>query len=604
VKLALAIPTTASWAPGRKESLLALLTDLGFEGQDISLNGTSKAHVPLFGEIDLFIYDNRSLRHEWFEKIANWGLATGADFYCQIQDDIRTAPADLFWHALHAMLRVRTESFINLQAVHQATPALAAEGCCGCTTTEGSPGPSYVLRREFLESFMKWRKTSLKDGAVEKITEDTLMGVYCLASQQRIFMPVPTLTDHPQEVKSTFGNDKATRQRPLVRWDNWSDDVEKLKTPDYWKGDVRHLGRFYPMSIPELARRHVKGYTEADKRRDESDKGTFEMARLYHARRARQTRPPAYRVFVCSPHRGGFSHEYLRSMFAAKDQIEGVELVDEIALSDEVTLPYLESENLVVARSRMLRQARESDCTHVWFVDADCGAKPVVLFNMLRSGFEMVQATYPRRDGLGFSVRWLNETLEKGGLKPEDVHNNCVEIQATGFGCTVIARSCFDRMLDHYENEPDPPELSELARLNKLSRHEVIKSAYEMGRRAGHRIAVDDFPKWDPTRQPHRTTMLFQLIIDQDDIVDQNGKRTRYDLLAGEDMSFCKRWRAIGGKVMLYIGPGTPVTHIGEISLPRGDDEQRRLNLQLTGLDRQRMPEEDAPILGLEAPES
>lgn len=284
-------------------------------------------------------------------------------------------------------------------------------------------------------------------------------------------------------------------------------------------------------------------------------------------------------------------------MFAAKQQIEGVELVDEVALTDDVAIPYLESENLVVARSRMLRQARETDCTHVWFVDADCGMKPVVLFNMLRSGFEMVQATYPRRDGLGFSVRRLNETLERGGLKPEDVTNNCVEIQATGFGCTLIARSCFERMMDHYENEPEP-DFGDLLH-GGANRREIIKLAYELGRQHGHRIAVDDFPKWDASRQPKRTVMLFQLIIDQDDVVDGTGKRTRYDLLAGEDVSFCKRWRAIGGKVMLYIGPGTPITHLGEIALPRTDEEGRQLNTKLTGFDRKRFPEEDATRLVL-----
>jgi len=47
------------------------------------------------------------------------------------------------------------------------------------------------------------------------------------------------------------------------------------------------------------------------------------------------------------------------------------------------------------------------------------------------------------------------------------------------------------------------------------------------------------------------TTALFQLL-------NRDGMT-----LASEDMSFAQRWRDIGGKVWMYIGPGSPIAHYG-----------------------------------------
>ena len=52
---------------------------------------------------------------------------------------------------------------------------------------------------------------------------------------------------------------------------------------------------------------------------------------------------------------------------------------------------------------------------------------------------------------------------------------------------------------------------------------------------------------------------MFGLIFTPTNLFEGQPWRT----MLSEDYSFCASWRAIGGKVMMYVGPGSPVGHIG-----------------------------------------
>jgi hypothetical protein len=201
--------------------------------------------------------------------------------------------------------------------------------------------------------------------------------------------------------------------------------------------------------------------------------------------------------------------------------------------------------------------ARESNCTHLLMVDADMRFPSVVVFNMLRTGYDFVQTPYPRRDGRGYSIRYTAKTLSNPNRQPvlEDIERDTVEIMGCGLGLTLISRRCFEKMLDHYANEPEPPELEELLR-SGMPRREMLKAAYELGRQHPH-LVYDDFDKFDAQVTPHKTVGLFQLIIGKDETEP-------YTLLSGEDTSFCARWRALGEQVRMYVGAGSPIAHWGE----------------------------------------
>ena len=592
-KLAVAIPTTASWAPGRAGSLARLLADLGLSPIG---PGVTVPVVPAFGSIDCFIHDNRSPRETWSETIWTWGSKSGATHFLQIQDDVRAAPGGLFWRSMYAMIEARQNGIINLQSVHEASPGLAAERVTSYTCSEGMPGPCYEMDVPLLTEFLEWRRTKLRDGTLQRVTEDTLLALFCLDTQRRIWSPVPTVVDHPGEVGSTYGNDVglrqdlyATRQRPRVRWDNWEQILGAatgqktveipnkdavLSDPRFWAGETRHLGRFYPMSIPALARIAVKGYSEEDEERDVADTGTWEKQRLVYAAIGRRKAPMA-RVFVCTPFRGGVSFEYIRSIFRLHSALHDIEVIDGMTAMEP---EFLEGGNadLVRTRSHLLRRAKESGASHTLLVDGDVGYEPEAVVGMFRSGFDFVQTPYPRRDGRGYSLRLLDSTIEKGGLKFEPVVRDTLPIMGTGLGCTLLTRRCILKMWNHYKADADPEEEFEKLVRGGLSRREMVKAAYELGR-SRPRLVYTDFPRWEPTPKGIETVALFQLMIEKDSQVGAT-------LLYGEDISFCKRWIALGEEVRMYIGQGSPAEHAGE-HLYKGDI------FQLTGIERSAPPE-------------
>ena len=115
----------------------------------------------------------------WSENQWRKSVETGADYHLFIQDDLRVAPN--FWQTLRAMLTAVPNEVVCLYNGHPATKTLAREGYVWCTTADGLVGMGYVFPRELLQEFITWRTFALKPNAVEHITEDTLIDVWCVA---------------------------------------------------------------------------------------------------------------------------------------------------------------------------------------------------------------------------------------------------------------------------------------------------------------------------------------------------------------------------------------------------------------------------------------
>lgn len=182
--------------------------------------------------------------------------------------------------------------------------------------------------------------------------------------------------------------------------------------------------------------------------------------------------------------------------------------------------------DLVRARSRIARIARELDCTHLWFVDADVSFDPRLPRKLIDANQDIVCAAYPQKkinwDGVIKAVRdgqrpevgaYEFPVRFKDGAKPE---GDFVEVEGAATGMMMISRACLDAMTEHY------PELT-------------------------FTDVVDG--KGTPT-----VALFHQMLF------EVNGNK----LLLGEDYSFCKRWRDMGGKIQLYIGEHSPATHHGE----------------------------------------
>jgi hypothetical protein len=513
VTIALAIPHTP-WIPERVESMGRLLDELGIT---MTGGGQPAYETPLQ---HFRIFFDRAKNWEWSGAMWTWLARTDATHCLQLQDDVRVAPN--FWPALRAMLEAVPDQVICLEVVHPAVVAVAREGYRWMTTSDLMVGVGYVLPRALLVEFLEWR-SNLTLRALEAIPEDTLLAVWCVATGRRIWSPIPTIIDHDTSIPSTYGNDHHQHRRPPVRWDTHWTTGDALEHANVWGlGNVPHLGRFWDLT--PLLERWVPGWTAEQSARYLRDDGARVKRRLTALERARATEDePHARLLLCTPTRGSVHTEYANSVWQLATQID-LDVTNAI----EGIGVHLEASSVVTARARMIHRFLETDCTHLLFVDADIAFDRAAVYGMLASGHDFVQTPYPARVDLDWDAVALPDdprpiearghqyVLRTFGEWTVDAHN-CAEIMGTGLGLTLISRKCLEAMTEHYR-----AALS--AHTSKRDRHPIV---------------------------------LLTLLMSA---VEEDGRK----FLLSEDLSLCERWRAMGGKVHAYLGPGSPATHHGD----------------------------------------
>lgn len=148
-----------------------------------------------------------------------------------------------------------------------------------------------------LVEFLEWREARLervKTGDNGKpINEDTLLGLWHLITNRRVFHPLPTPIDHDVELASTYpGNDQHANRRPLVRWDSFpgKNPGESVRPAadgtnhEYWmvgEDGPPHLGIFPGWQLPRLARRAFPDdYSEGQMKLDLLDNGHTELLKM------------------------------------------------------------------------------------------------------------------------------------------------------------------------------------------------------------------------------------------------------------------------------------------------------------------------------------
>jgi hypothetical protein len=174
-------------------------------------------------------------------------------------------------------------------------------------------------------------------------------------------------------------------------------------------------------------------------------------------------------------------------------------------------------------RNRLAHDFLKSDCTHLFFIDADIAFESTDVLRLIESGKPVVGGAYPKKAiGAGFNVNPLEADLAAGVSVPEA--DGWLEVQeiATGFLC--IERSVLVRMAEEH------PEL-------------LLVS--DMDDAPGEPQFGFFIPFIEPTRR-------------------------RY---LSEDYAFCQRWRGMGGRIHCY-GPawfGHAGRHVyqGQLFSPR-----------------------------------
>lgn len=171
----------------------------------------------------------------------------------------------------------------------------------------------------------------------------------------------------------------------------------------------------------------------------------------------------------------------------------------------ELALEYHVSEAIISrARNSMVSQFKNSECTDMVFIDHDVGWSPKDIIRLCSHPVDVVAGVYRiRYDPEDYRVQWL----PKKHLYTEQ-DTGLIEVAGVPAGFLRLSRACIDKMIDAYSTRLYP----------------------------------------DPSTTTGKAWALF-------DSEFSNG------MYWGEDLTFCRRWRDIGGKV--WVDPEIPLTHSG-----------------------------------------
>ena len=200
----------------------------------------------------------------------------------------------------------------------------------------------------------------------------------------------------------------------------------------------------------------------------------------------------------------------------------------------DVQFQLLKSSLVTQGRNLCVSGFIESGMTHMLFVDSDILMNAESIFKMIDRDKDVISIPYPLKT---FNWDKAFDAIKKGKIKkPSDIQKwtnsypmrvkdtndiivteGVIEVTHSPTGCMMIKRQVFDKMIKHY---PD----------KGIVQKTVINGEYI------NRPHLWNF--FDCIHDPETKTYL------------------------GEDFSFCKLWKDIGGKCHAFIDD--PIMHIGE----------------------------------------
>jgi predicted metal-binding protein len=231
-----------------------------------------------------------------------------------------------------------------------------------------------------------------------------------------------------------------------------------------------------------------------------------------------------YNIMICTPCHSDVTMHYTQALLELQQLC--------IKNGIKITFTLLKSSLVTQGRNLCVSAFLESSCTHMLFVDSDIYFRAESILKMLDLNKELIP--YPLK-----TMMWdkLYKKFNDGEVKsPGDIHrflntypmkvadgnnitldNGVMEVTHCPTGCMLINRSVFDKMIEKY---PD----------KNIIQKTVINGEY-----------VDRPNLWnffDCIHDPETKTYL------------------------GEDFSFCKLWKDIGGTCYVYVND--PIIHVGE----------------------------------------
>ena len=233
-----------------------------------------------------------------------------------------------------------------------------------------------------------------------------------------------------------------------------------------------------------------------------------------------------YSIMICTPCHSDVTMHYTQALLELQQLC--------IKKGIRITFTLLKSSLVTQGRNLCVSAFLESNCTHMLFVDSDIYFRAESIIKMLDLDKELISIPYPLKtmmwdklykkwnDGEVKSAGDIHRWLNTYPMKVADADNitldsGVMEVTHSPTGCMLIKRTVFDKMIEKY---PD----------KNIVQKTVINGEY-----------VDRPHLWnffDCIHDPETKTYL------------------------GEDFSFCKLWKDIGGTCYVYVND--PIIHVGE----------------------------------------
>jgi hypothetical protein len=237
-----------------------------------------------------------------------------------------------------------------------------------------------------------------------------------------------------------------------------------------------------------------------------------------------ETKP--YSIFLATPVHSECSIHYTQALLELQQLCHAKKI--------KITFSLIKSSLVTQGRNLCVAGFLESNFTHMLFIDSDIYFNAESIIKMIERDKDVLSIPYPLKTmmwdkalerikkGSISTINDLKKSLNTYPMKVENdndisVDKGIMEVTHSPTGCMLIKRSVFDKLIKAY---PD----------KGIVQKTVINGQY-----------VDKPNMWN----------FFDTIHDP-----------RTKIYLGEDFSFCKLWKDIGGKCHAYIND--TIVHIGE----------------------------------------
>ena len=238
------------------------------------------------------------------------------------------------------------------------------------------------------------------------------------------------------------------------------------------------------------------------------------------------TEQPKYSIFLATPVHSECSIHYTQALLELQQLCHAKKI--------KITFSLIKSSLVTQGRNLCVAGFLESNYTHMLFIDSDIYFEATSIIKMIEKDKDIISIPYPLKtmmwdkaidnikDNKTKTVNDLKKSLNTYPMKVEDdknisLDNGVMEVTHSPTGCMMIKRGVFDKLIKAY---PD----------KGIVQKTIINGKY-----------VDKPNMWN----------FFDTIHDP-----------RTKIYLGEDFSFCKLWKDIGGKCHAYIND--TIVHIGE----------------------------------------